>query len=386
MSRSVSADLELEAGTYSVLMKVTAKRDPEKPTPEEVVRKHSKNSQDKLLMIGMAYDLAHAKAQIKETEQEKELRKQREKKREAAEHKQLREEYREQKYKRWLYAKKAHEREKRHAQAKEQRRRKKANERKATNVPDDTAKAPTPGPDSQMPPDKSETPKAEEQTTVGAHETAPLPTVPEETEGQATSGAIETAPPKTAPELPSPPAEAATKDSEPAQTDIANKDQTTEDKIKQFNQSLAAIPHLNLPSTSNPSRAASSNARPPSTIPPDDDYVSDASFNSSIDTDLDGLYISAPARNDDAPPPPPPPADNGNDLDDDAEFENDPWNAVCVVGLRVYSKDPKLSVLIVRPKNEDDDEETPLDVDDPSRGACEEPVPGAGAEEGGEKK
>lgn len=368
MHRSVSADLELEAGTYSVLMKVTAKRNPNRATPEEVVREYSKRWQDKLLMIGMAYDLAHAKAQIKETEQEKVLRKQREKNREAAEHKKLREEFRAQKYKEWLHTKKAHERQKRHALAKEQRRHKKANEHKAADAPYYPATAPAQVPDSHMPQVNGEKTKVEEQATGGASVKIPLPTVPE---------------------LPSPPTEAATQDHQDADDDIPKKDQTTEDKIKQFNRSLAAIsqhsnvPQLNIPSASIPPAPPSTNAPPPSTAagPDSDDYDSDASFNSSIDTDLDNLAIAAPTPKDEAGPPLP--ADDDND--EDMEFENDPWNAVCIVGLRVYSKDPDLSVLIVRPKNEDEEEETPLDVDDPSKGASEEPIPGAAEEKmGGE--
>lgn len=43
----------------------------------------------------------------------------------------------------------------------------------------------------------------------------------------------------------------------------------------------------------------------------------------------------------------------------------DPWNAVCVVGLRVYSKDSKLSLEVAHPVPEDD-VEAPLDRDDPA--------------------
>jgi hypothetical protein len=46
----------------------------------------------------------------------------------------------------------------------------------------------------------------------------------------------------------------------------------------------------------------------------------------------------------------------------------DPWNAVCVVGLRVYSKDSGLSLEVVRPVPEDDTE-APLDRDDPAASA-----------------
>ena len=46
-----------------------------------------------------------------------------------------------------------------------------------------------------------------------------------------------------------------------------------------------------------------------------------------------------------------PPA--ANDLDkEDCELASDPWNAVCVVGLRVYSKDDQCSVQVIRPGNE----------------------------------
>ncbi|GIK06975.1 hypothetical protein Aspvir_002628 [Aspergillus viridinutans] len=46
----------------------------------------------------------------------------------------------------------------------------------------------------------------------------------------------------------------------------------------------------------------------------------------------------------------------------------DPWNAVCVVGLRVYSKDQQLSLAVVRPVPEDD-VEAALDMDDPAASA-----------------
>jgi hypothetical protein len=47
------------------------------------------------------------------------------------------------------------------------------------------------------------------------------------------------------------------------------------------------------------------------------------------------------------------------------ENTSDPWNAVCVVGLRAYSKDPQLSLEVTHPSPEDD-MEAPLDRDDPA--------------------
>ncbi|KAL9043921.1 MAG: hypothetical protein Q9214_002907, partial [Letrouitia sp. 1 TL-2023] len=92
-------------------------------------------------------------------------------------------------------------------------------------------------------------------------------------------------------------------------------------------------------------------------------YASDASFNSSIVTELDlpddasGVEVAKA-----------PPATEEAD-EENASFEDDPWNAVCVVGLRVYSKDKGLSVEVVRPKHEEDEADTPLDLDDASKGA-----------------
>lgn len=53
------------------------------------------------------------------------------------------------------------------------------------------------------------------------------------------------------------------------------------------------------------------------------------------------------------------PPDGG---DDNAEFEDGPWNALCIVGLRVLFKDGACSVETVRPRQE----EQTLDLDDAS--------------------
>jgi len=113
---------------------------------------------------------------------------------------------------------------------------------------------------------------------------------------------------------------------------------------------------------------APKSAAPPSTVAGADDwqYDSDASFDSSIDSDLDL--------------PPEPSTDDvveevaAEDDGENAEFADDPWNAVCVVGLRVYSEDPELSVEIVRPRQDEEEGDTPLDVDDASKGVSVETV------------
>ena len=64
--------------------------------------------------------------------------------------------------------------------------------------------------------------------------------------------------------------------------------------------------------------------------------------------------------------------DENADQDPDEEFANDPWNAVCVLGLRVYSQKGEVSIETVRPEDRNKEEDTPLDVDDPAKAVSEE--------------
>jgi hypothetical protein len=70
MKRSVSTELTLEAGNYTVLLKIKATR-VAKPTPDEVIRATCNKRREKLLATGLSYDLAHAKGQFREQEREK---------------------------------------------------------------------------------------------------------------------------------------------------------------------------------------------------------------------------------------------------------------------------------------------------------------------------
>ncbi|KAF2870062.1 hypothetical protein BDV95DRAFT_574981 [Massariosphaeria phaeospora] len=70
MKRSVSTELDLEAGNYTVLLKIKATRFPN-PTPEEVIRATCVKRREKLLSIGLSYDLAHAKGQFRAQAKEK---------------------------------------------------------------------------------------------------------------------------------------------------------------------------------------------------------------------------------------------------------------------------------------------------------------------------
>ncbi|KAL8867430.1 MAG: hypothetical protein Q9174_005670, partial [Haloplaca sp. 1 TL-2023] len=86
MSRSVSTDIELEPGTYSVLMKIKAKRWTGDPMPDQIIRNSCMDRPEKLIQVGLSYDLAHAKGDIKETEKEKAAREKVEKKKKEIAH------------------------------------------------------------------------------------------------------------------------------------------------------------------------------------------------------------------------------------------------------------------------------------------------------------
>lgn len=344
-------DLELEAGTYSVLMKITAERWSISPTPEHVIRNSCRGRQQKLIQIGLAYDLAHAKGQIKESDAERQLRKEREEKKKVVAKKQRRKELREQKFKEWQIDAKQKARDKRHVKRKEERHRKRAESAKPAALVEDLVSGEALPLDAEAAVD---TP-----AVVSGSNTEQEPASANDVEAEAPESKSDAA------ALPSPPPD--TQPAEPGTTNHAPAEESTAEELSQtFQTAVQSTPLVLVNGTSSaPAPASPSVAGPP---PPDSDYESDTSFNSSIDSDLD--FPSSPVV---AAVDAPVAMDDDDDDDENLEFENDPWNAVCVVGLRVYSKDPETCIEVVRPK-EEDDSETPLDVDDISKGASGEKV------------
>ena len=379
MRRSVNVDTELEAGKYFILMKISAKRDTRRPTVEEIIRDNCRVKQDKLIQIGQSYDLAHAKGQIKESEAEKVEREEREEKQRAAEKKLLHAQLREQKLRRWQLEMKQQARERRHSRRKEERHRRRTEARVPT---DGTAQDGNP---------PAENPPVEGRSSENA------------TNGLATAEAtsdlaeINAQPDQDAAHLPSPPADLPSQatpvtpgkpftpndadkerqKSDPAKTEEVTapaeansnhnapaQEAATQEQSQKFESALQAVPSILVNGTSSgPGPAPPSTAAEPS--PDDSDYASDASFDSSVDSDLDFLEGQQADE---------PSAVEEETDDEDAEFVNDPWNAVCVVGLRVYSKDQDTVVQVVRPVEGNVDDEPPLDIDDINKGISKEPV------------
>ncbi|KAH7360923.1 hypothetical protein BKA65DRAFT_449690 [Rhexocercosporidium sp. MPI-PUGE-AT-0058] len=78
--RSAVAEVDLEPGTYRVLLQIEAFRRPWRPKIEDVVKENWLDRRDKLIRIGLSYDLAHAKGKVEEAVMPKKIEKETEKK------------------------------------------------------------------------------------------------------------------------------------------------------------------------------------------------------------------------------------------------------------------------------------------------------------------
>ncbi|TVY22911.1 hypothetical protein LHYA1_G008123 [Lachnellula hyalina] len=405
MRRSVTAELELEAGEYHVLVKIEATRNTNASPVEDVVRNNVKERRDKLLRIGLAYDLAHAKGEIKETEEEKKGRKKAAAINKAKEKKTMREKLEQEKKKslkmeqwapcsselgpvscqdRGQKMKQGHyiltlpldrthndNKEKRKLRAADLKRKEKAKAKaeklaaankektqKDTSKPEAKAKAVKETKSNQ----KTEARPAEpEATTVEREE--PVANGPA---NEQASGKSETA---IAAHVTG---EATEKnENEPPSIDFTEKSEDT---------NAAASKTLEIPIISARASVA------PSISGFDSDgesdivsVISDISSGVVSDAIAEASKLVAEAANV-APPPP--------NSDDEDEFERDPWNAIAVVGLRVYSKDSGVSVKVIRPRDWEHVEgkgEAKLDVDDSAADATKDIELKGGAQEESKK-
>lgn len=74
--RSVNCEVELESGTYEIIPKIMAERHVWRPRVEKMVKRAADENPKKLRQIGLQYDLAHAKGGI--VDEDEALRKKRE--------------------------------------------------------------------------------------------------------------------------------------------------------------------------------------------------------------------------------------------------------------------------------------------------------------------
>ena len=348
MRRSVTAELELEMGEYHVLMKVEAVKNDGCLLVEEVVRKNAKERRDKLLRTGLSYDLAHTKGQLSETDEEKKARKKADAKKKAQKKKDTKERLMKEKRKRKHNENK--ETRKIRAAASKRKAKAKAKEEKknAEKVNGDArqeenqqieVKEDFKDPASSIHNSKEDH-KSEVQTDQSNAETLTRtePTVEKVTpasdipvEKRVSKAIIQTSASSNKP-----------KDKTPLQT------------------ILAGLPGFRINGVSDRSSVSGFDDF-------DEDDLSDLESNVSDITSgvIEDEIEAARRAAQEASPPAPLLADD----DDEDEFERDPWNAVAVVGLRVYSRESEVSVKVVRPRRGEEDDkdeqaEVKLDVDD----------------------
>ena len=431
MTRSVSTEIELDPGTYDVRMKITATRYQKRLTVEEVIRLNCKSRQEKLLQVGLSYDLAHAKGLITETEEEKTRKAEKKAKKEAADKAKAKEEAKKRKHQDWLRSKKQIERNRRLKQRREEHKRKKVErnqEEQSQNDEEQVAKETSKDPENvansraetaeiQLDNGKIQVKDGEVELVHDENSGINGKSKPEETSQSCERAANEDdadsvsthavvgkdrefTPPSDKPSEDSrkseskpesvslQPSQAASTQTNPDSSESSpNKELTMQEKIDQFNADPALkdseVPAIKVNSEEVGGQLLPTPPPSPGSRVPRPDSRSDVSepetiitYASSIDSDLDedyyrtrefgdGSVVSIPSSSD----------DEDEDL---VDYSNDPWNAVCVVGLRLFTKEGDVSVKVIKPPETDDEEEikeeTPLDVDDPMKSMSDEPV------------
>lgn len=406
MRRSVTAELELPAGEYDVLMKVKAFKDGSSLPVEDVVRNNAKRRRDKLSRIGLSYDLAHAKGVVRETPEEKKARKEAEEKRKEKARKEVKERlmkekkkrvHNDNKEKRKLQEKKI----KRMAKAKTKKAKKaakeaaiKAVEEEAEKAAEDVAKvvAERTGKDASDKDSKTDEKVVEVKSIEiesGDGENISASDVSSDKSSETEKPATISRPRSEAPEN-------STSTSGSANTLTGTN--SSDDKIIQVKAINVDVKSTRVTPQSAPTLTSLSIPIPPK-APIDDDDDSDLE---SICSDISDITVGVldDVLETEAKAAPPPSPIKGED-DEEDEFEKDPWNAVLVVGLRVYSKESAVTVQVKRERkweepqkkkkkrdimgeeisSDEDEEEDPmeigekkLDVDDSAADAADQAV------------
>jgi hypothetical protein len=304
-NRSISAEVDLEAGVYEVLPKIEASRDADAPDVQEVVIKVADRNPQKLRQIGLNYDIANAKGISELTEEERKQREQ--KKKEAAEKKKkkMQEEAKEKAdLETWKKEEKADY---------EAWKRKKARHARLSDTGVDKTKTKDEEVKTDAAADATETAKVEED----ASSPSTIAEVTTDVKDEANKGDTDVKDAEAGPEAGN-------------ENETEHEDDTGDHAEAQETPEDAGHPDDLVPIADGPG---------PSPGP----------YRPMYRRHPDSIYGDGPQ------PPPPrrsrPPPDNAPK----------PWNAVCVLGLRVYSQDSGVSIKLVKPK--DAEEGAILDVD-----------------------
>ncbi|KKZ66922.1 hypothetical protein EMCG_07418 [[Emmonsia] crescens] len=400
MTRSVSADITLEPGTYTILVKAKATQYKGTP-PEDVIKEKATMQREKLVQIGHSYDLAHAKGVELESEEEEMERKRRESEKKAALRKKERDRAEARLRKRWIMDKKIAARDKRKTKKAEQvKAKKEAKEQSKNNEKRKEEDIEKNGQGEES----DEKRAGNNGDESGEVKKAPKRGNPEKEDEGVESRAEDTKGKGEVKEEDTEPSEAQVKGEE-VKEDEDNKmkgenvEQPTEDvreKDVQKDEGLEKKEGENIESHTesenekDKEKGEKDNA--PITEPAKEmeekekkeeedghpggqgenieplieatkeveiDSDTDSGSNFEFDSEIDMSPVEESDSDSEE--------EDEDDCDHDREYSvNPPWNAVCVVGLRVYSKDSELTVRTLKPKLWQEDVEPQRDCDDPA--------------------
>ncbi|KAL7791518.1 hypothetical protein V8C37DRAFT_402829 [Trichoderma ceciliae] len=339
MKRSVSVELpDLPAGNYVVYLKVTGERDQEQSSVEEVVKRESKDrvENEKLAQVGYAYDLAHSKA-WEHMDKVAKIRKQRDQKKASS----CRQQERRRQWERRHISREVTKRQKKkNGEKKEQKKhlkKKKATESSIKEEADEPAAAES-SPESEGKPKDVKDGKQSLAASVVAMDMSKMSLN-----------------------------DGSDSDSSGSPTDTPKSEEAIifpSDEKKEDVPPISGAPPASKDATLLVEEELKATAAATATVAVAAEE-SDADSSDSPIEDWEELYSSDDYTRRPRQFPYPNPAAR-DDYDTEEEKMPAPWNAVCIVGIRVYSKDSELELLTVMEGGELDGmgEKGQADLDD----------------------
>ncbi|KAF4851997.1 Calpain-type cysteine protease ADL1 [Colletotrichum siamense] len=304
-NRSVSCEVTLEPGTYEVLPKVTATRHNATQTVEDIVKDYAERNPQKLRQVGLQYDIAHAKGGV--VDEDEILEK---KKAEAKKKKEDKKAKRKRKQKKALVVA---------AKALEESAKVVSELAEGGDKKDDKKK------------ETAATAKKEEGKEKKDGDWTEVKDSDKESTG---STGLKSPPPEDKPAT-SPSTAGAKPGDGPAPEPKKDEDKKEEEKKDEKKEE------------------ASEEAKPSET----EEKTEDAEVQTE-DAPVEAVEEEEESDSD---------SETESVVDDGEEPVNPPWNAVCVLGLRVYAEDPEVAIKLVKPA--DDEEASALTTEGEPAGA-----------------
>ncbi|RYP47374.1 hypothetical protein DL768_006542 [Monosporascus sp. mg162] len=340
MDRSISVELpSMEPGNYSVWVSIVGERDTDFPSIEDVVKRECRKrvENEKLAQVGYAYDLAHSKG-VAHLEQVAKLRKtQNHKKASASRMAERRKLWEKRHINRDINKKQ----QKKNQEKRDRRREADAAEKKKKEEAEAAAKKAKEDAEAAERKKKEEAEEAERKKEEEKPRDAAVQTDKQE------SGEHKSVQTDSGDKGSNESSEAATGETKPEEKSDQNTEQEAGQKAEKKSDGPAPVTDNTAGDEKKGEAKEEKKDAAPAPTPPAYDSECDSSDSPVEDWEL--MYSSDDMSKKPRMAAPPPPANN-NDAVVESDGESalpDPWNAVCIVGFRVYSKDEDLQLRIV---------------------------------------